>query len=302
MIRAIVASMTAKTTGPSTGCLELNQAPPTVLRSCYFAAGISLAYVIFAIGCCRLILQTWWLRWRNVSPEQRVHRLRATVSRLCRWYLTYHSRLRLMSLEYRDKREITHGLIVANHPSLVDALWILATQPNACCVLKGDLRQSPLLRSLVEELDYVSNHDPEQLLAEGSRRLANGEALLVFPEATRTQPGQLPEFRLGAAELLVRSGAVVHPIVIHKTETYLCKEQAWYQFPRRPMRWRIDFMPPQQPDITGNARTCRRQITAQLQAFFHGCLRDNGCTDLASSGKSAHEHAGATSNGLSGRV
>ena len=158
------------------------------------------------------------------------------------------------------------------------------------------------MRCLVEELDYVSNHDPEQLLAEGSRRLANGEAVLVFPEATRTRPGQLPEFRLGAAELLVRSGALVHPIVIHTTETYLTKEHAWYRFPKKPMRWRIDFTPPQKPDISGNARTARRRITAQLQDFFHGYMLENGCTDLASSGKLTDEHAGATSHGLGGRV
>ena len=264
--------MSGKTTDPDSGCLAIN-GPPEVRRpGLLSAAGFTLAYVLFALGCVAALVAAAWLRWFERDPGKRVARLRSTVSMLCRWYLEYHSALGLISVEYTDQRRLGPGLIVANHPSLVDALWILATQPHICCVLKGDLQESWLFRALVEQLNYVSNRDPEQLLSEGSRRLRAGETLLVFAEATRTTPQTMPRFRLGAAELVVRSGAAIHPVVIHKRGSYLSKSRAWHQFPSHRLIWQIDFAPSIQPAVGGDPRRARRRITADLQCYFHRCL------------------------------
>ena len=280
--------MNDKTTGPTTGCLALNRPPASALRTIYLAAGFTLGWVLFAVGCAMLMALAGWLRWREVHPKQHVRRLRQAASRLCRWYLQYHTRMHIISVEYRHTRELGPGLIVANHPSLVDALWLLATQPNVCCVLKSDLQRSPLLRYLVQSLDYVSNHDPEQLLAEGCQRLQAGETLLVFPEATRTAPGRLPEFRLGAAELLVRSGATLYPVIIFKAGAYLSKSRAWHEFPKRPEHWLIEFDPPLAPDCSGDPRQARRRITSQLQLYFHQRLSaDTEAAAVARTGEPA---------------
>jgi 1-acyl-sn-glycerol-3-phosphate acyltransferase len=113
------------------------------------------------------------------------------------------------------------------------------------------------------------------LLVEGCARLQAGETLLVFPEATRTPPGRLPEFRLGAAELLVRSGATLYPVVIFKAGAYLSKSRAWYEFPKQPEHWHIEFDRPLAPDCSGNPRLARRRINAQLQEYFHQRLTAN---------------------------
>jgi len=238
----------------------------------YQVVAFTLAYVLFALGCCTLMASALWLRWREPQRGIRVLRLRSLTSRLCRGYLKYHTALGLISVEYKHQQRLGPGMIVANHPSLVDALWILATQPHACCVLKADLQRSWLFRYPVEQLNYVSNGDPEQLLEEGNVRLRAGETLLVFPEATRTAPDALPEFRLGAAELLVRSGAPLHPIIIHKRGSYLSKARAWYQFPKQRIHWCLEFAPSIQPTIGASPRLARRTITAALQQYFHDRL------------------------------
>ncbi len=265
--------MSGKTTGPDSDCLAINQ-PRETLRSRLLSPPVfTMAYVLFAMGCCATMAFAAWLQYREREAAARITRLRAFVSRLCRWYLEYHSFLGVVSIAFLHQRRLGPGLIVANHPSLVDALWILATQPHACCVLKGDLQNSWLFRYLVTELNYVSNSDPERLLAEGSERLRNGETLLVFPEATRTEPRALPEFRLGAAELVVRTGACVHPVVIFKTGSYLSKSRAWYKFPRRVVHWWIGFSPSTRFEIGESPRQARRQITTDLQRYFHQRLR-----------------------------
>jgi 1-acyl-sn-glycerol-3-phosphate acyltransferase len=244
-----------------------------VLYRTYLTVGFSLGYVWFALGCCGLMAAAAWLHWREPDRISRVTRLRRMTSRLCRWYLGYHSRLGLVQVDFEQQRLLGPGVILANHPSLVDALWILATQPHVCCVMKADLQRSWLFRYLVEQLNYVSNRDPEQLLEEGKSRLLAGQTLLVFPEATRTVPGTLPQFRLGAAELLVRSGAPVHPIIIHKRDSYLSKTRPWYHLPKQKIHWRIEFAPSLQPTITDAPRLARRRITAALQQYFHGRLQ-----------------------------
>ena len=261
--------MSDKTTDPDSRCLALNGAPARPLPTPILKLGIGFGWVVFGAGCCALISLALWLRMTDSDAERRIRRLRRAVSRLCHWYLGYNMRVRVLTVSYNNARVLGPGLIIANHPTLVDALWILATQQEVCCVLKGDLRRSALLSYLVRALDYVSNHDPEQLLAEGTRRLQAGETLLVFPEATRTEPGALPQFKLGAAELLVRSGATAYPVVIHKDGPYLSKDLAWYQFPEEPMHWHIEFAPPMQPQVDDKPRQARRQITLALERYFH---------------------------------
>ncbi len=265
--------MSGKTTDQVMGCLALNDTPASAPYRAYLALGCALGYVVFALGCGALMASAIWLRWRELKPAKRVVQLRGVISRLCRIYLNYHQTLGLISVEFKHTQHLGPGLIVANHPSLVDVLWILATQPHICCVLKADLQRSRLIRFLVAELNYVSNGDPEHLLEEGSTRLLNGETLLVFPEATRTLPQALPQFRLGAAELLVRSGATVYPIVIHKNGSYLSKTRAWHEFPKQKIQWCIEFAPSVQPVVAQDARLARRRITAELQQFFHDRLQ-----------------------------
>ena len=222
--------MSSKTTHPRSAFLAVNPQRASLPERIYLATGITLAYVVFALGCCVLMLLTPFICWREKEEAARILKLRAWVSRLCRWYLNYCTALKLVSVNFHDPRRLGPGLIVANHPSLVDFIWILATQQNVCCILKADLERLWLFRYLVENLNYISNKDPEQLLHEASERLAQGETMLVFPEATRTLPRTLPKFRLGAAELIVRANVPVFPVVIHKAGAYLSKARPGTSF------------------------------------------------------------------------
>lgn len=241
---------------------------------------MTAGYVLFALGCLVLMLASAGLKLRYASASVRVARLRALLGGLCRGYRRYAHALRLAQVEYQHVRPVSSGLVVANHPSLIDVLWIVAAMPQVCCVLKSDVERNWLMRPLARDLGYLSNRDPEHLLAEGALRLAAGEVLLIFPEATRTLPGKLPDFRLGAAELLLRSGAPVHPLVIHTSQRYLSKAEPWYRFPDAPLAYRLCLHPAQGPFAdkpetgqvkhTGQAlRQRRRQINAELEALFH---------------------------------
>lgn len=261
--------MSGKTTGQRWGFLALFSSTPLSVARAGYAIGILSAYLVFALGCLAIAACAPWANAMSKRHDQRVEWMRRRARGLARLYLGYCRGIGMVNVEYRGARKLPPGLVVANHPSLIDAVWLIATQPHVCCVLKGDLERMWLFRYLASQLDYVSNRDPERLLEDGCKRLLSGETVLVFPEATRTAPGKLPEFRLGAAELAVRSAVPIHPIVFHKTDSYLSKARPWYRFPSEPMHWRIVFAETIPAVRTDDPRHARRQLTADLQCFFH---------------------------------
>jgi 1-acyl-sn-glycerol-3-phosphate acyltransferase len=111
------------------------------------------------------------------------------------------------------------------------------------------------------------------MLADCEQRLTDGEILLIFPEATRSTPGQPISFRTGAAELALRTQAPLTTAIIHANTPYLSKSSAWYDFPAERLEYRIVFEPPfTTSSRTGSRRQRRRNLTARLETFYRQAL------------------------------
>jgi 1-acyl-sn-glycerol-3-phosphate acyltransferase len=126
-------------------------------------------------------------------------------------------------------------LIIANHPSLIDVVFLLAFVPGACCVVKSEAWRNPFMAGVLLGVGYIPNKPTGYLLAGAQLELAAGESLIIFPEGTRTTPGQAPIFHRGTANLGVRFATVVTPVFISVSPTTLTKNESWYRIPvRRP--------------------------------------------------------------------
>ncbi len=77
------------------------------------------------------------------------------------------------------------------------------------------------------------------MVERASQALREGENVIVFPEGTRTTPGQPLYFHRGAASIAVRAATVVTPVFIRCVPTTLAKGMPWYRIPDR--RVRISF-------------------------------------------------------------
>ncbi len=238
-------------------------------------------YVVFALGCVLLIGLLPFAHLFIRDKDRRIAWLRRLVHHCARIWLAASKALRVTDFEtfapLPAKPDKTPELVIANHPTLVDAFFILAVIPDLCCVLKSDLNHKPIFALLIRNLNYLSNNDPESLLREGEARLRNGERLLIFPEGTRTEPGQKVQFLLGAAELALRSGARIVPIIMHYRGEYLSKSRAWYQLPPHKLIFRLTLgatiWPPvaqidRNSDYRG-ARRARRELNKQLETFYN---------------------------------
>jgi len=122
-------------------------------------------------------------------------------------------------------------LIIANHPTLLDVVFLVSLFPQADCVIKEAVTKNPFMRSTVAAANYISNSEPQELLDSCILRLKSGGRLLLFPEGTRSKYMQPLEFKLGAASVAFSSGAEILPIVIRCTPPTLAKHEPWYKIP-----------------------------------------------------------------------
>ncbi|HEY9183202.1 MAG TPA: lysophospholipid acyltransferase family protein [Gammaproteobacteria bacterium] len=126
-------------------------------------------------------------------------------------------------------------VIVANHPTLLDAMVLLAYVEGAGCVVKHGLWRNPFLSPAIRASNYIPSRDSEQLLRDCAAALGRNEPLIVFPEATRSVPGEPLKLQRGAATIALDSDVVLEIVHFSCEPVFLSKTQAWYLIPdRRP--------------------------------------------------------------------
>jgi len=130
-------------------------------------------------------------------------------------------------------------MVIANHPSLIDVVVLIAFIRDANCVVKQSLWENPCMRGPIRAAQYISNSGSMDMLDEAAGALQSGETLIIFPEGTRTVPGTNPEFHRGAVAIAVRGASVVTPVVISVTPTTLTKAEPWYSIPSRRFHFRL---------------------------------------------------------------
>jgi 1-acyl-sn-glycerol-3-phosphate acyltransferase len=122
-------------------------------------------------------------------------------------------------------------VIVANHPTLLDVLVLLAYVPQANCVVKESVWRNPFVSIALGAADYIPSKDPEQLLRECAAALQRNEPLIVFPEATRSVPGEPLRLQRGAATIALESDAQVKVVHFSCEPILLPKSEPWYRIP-----------------------------------------------------------------------
>lgn len=144
-------------------------------------------------------------------------------------------RLGLMTYEIRGGERLQRNglLILANHPTLIDVVLLIAQLPNADCVVKQAVARNPFMRGPVRAAGYVSNDDGAGLIDDCIAAVQAGGNLVIFPEGTRTVPGQPLRLQRGAANIAVRGRLDITPVRITCTPLTLTKGQKWYRVPSR---------------------------------------------------------------------
>ena len=150
-------------------------------------------------------------------------------------------------------------------------MFLIAQIRNATCIVKPALATNPFLRPPIQAMGYIYAQEPEGLLERCAAELREGGSLIVFPEGTRTTPGQPYKFQRGAAAIALQAGAEILPVHLSCSPTTLTKREKWYQIPPKKftlsLRVGEDIPLDPLPDSAGRSLAARA-ITRQLEQYF----------------------------------
>lgn len=165
-------------------------------------------------------------------------------------------------------------LIASNHQSFLDPVLVgMGLAEPISYLARRSLFRTPGFREL---LRVVSAHPIARGAVDSAalktvlRLLREGEALLMFPEGTRTFDGSLGTFKSGVAAIAVRCGVPILPV---------CVEGAYMCWPRsralpRPGRTAVAYgrlLEPLGKSAEELAAGLRAEVE-ELQAFLRGYL------------------------------
>ena len=204
--------------------------------------GTCLSFACFGLGGVLLSLTLFPLL-RLTSPDRDTARRRVqrAMHYAFRLFVLEMRLLGVMDCEVEGVERLRAGgrLVVANHPSLIDVVLLIALLPEADCIVKQALWRNPFLRWPVAWADYISNDDSAEMVEAAAARLRAGRSLIIFPEGTRSVPGRPLAMQRGAARIALAAGAEVLPVSILCNPPLLTKGVPWYRIPPVPGHWRL---------------------------------------------------------------
>ncbi len=184
----------------------------------------------------------------------------------------------------REKlRQPGANIIVSNHPSLIDVVFILSIVPHAFCAVKKVAWSNPFMAGIMWATGYIPNNEPMRFIDDCVERVRGGRCLVIFPEGTRSVPGQTIKLRRGAASIIVKSEQPFIPVHITSDPPTLTKSEKWYQIPHKRVHFKIvvgDSIDPQ-PLIghSTNLVQVSRKVNTLLMSLLSGEVLVHGRAD-----------------------
>lgn len=147
---------------------------------------------------------------------------RAYVSRTFRDFLKQLSILGGSKVVVQDREYFKniHGkVIVANHPSLLDFVYIMSLVPNSNCIVRGGLTKTPLA-GVIKQAYITNTTEFDDLCKLCKETIDKGNNVIIFPEGTRSPRHGKNNYKKGAARIALYSNANVLPLFIGGTDKY----------------------------------------------------------------------------------
>ena len=165
----------------------------------------------------------------------------------------------------RDERGL---IVVANHPSMLDALILVARLPRSACIMKAELQRNIFLGAGARLARYIRNDSPRRLVKLAVEDLKAGGQLVLFPEGTRTVAEPVNPFRPGVTTIARMAGAPIQAVFIETDSPYLRKGWPIWRLPPLPIAFRVRLGRRFQPERDADAllREIERYFVADLRA------------------------------------
>jgi 1-acyl-sn-glycerol-3-phosphate acyltransferase len=236
----------------------------------------ALSFTCFGLGGLLLWVVVFPLMSLLVRDRVRLSVLaRGVIHQAFRLFIGQMHVLGIFTYEVHGLEKLRRNglLILANHPSLIDVVFLMSFTRHADCVVKAALARNPFTRGPVLAAGFICNDTGPGMIEDSIASLRAGNNLIIFPEGTRTPiNGDPAKLQRGAANVAVRGGVRVTPVLIQCQPVLLPKGVPWWRIPERRPHFRFevrDDMPvaASREGIATEAQAVRR-LTQQLTDYF----------------------------------
>ncbi|AKC70992.1 lysophospholipid acyltransferase family protein [Pandoraea oxalativorans] len=224
------------------------------LWACFALGGLIFSLIVFP-GLLLLPIST---RLRRRYAMAMVHRCFAALTKSCR-------AMGVMRFDFHNVEKLRHlggAVVIANHPSYLDVVVLLALMPRACCIVTSRHWRNPFFAGIVRSAGYLRNDGGPSLIDASRASLADDVPLIVFPEGTRSPSrGRLGKFSRGFAHISLAHDCPIVPVLIDCDPPAYTKQHRWYSVPATRPTLRIRVL---ESDISAEvAMTHASQLDAQ---------------------------------------
>lgn len=163
-------------------------------------------------------------------------------------------------------------MILANHPTLLDVVFLMSLVNRADCIVKADLAHNPFMRGPVRAARFVFNDSGADLIGDCVRSVQAGNNMIIFPEGTRTPASGAMRLKRGAAHVALQGAVDITPVQIRCANPFLRKGEKWYRLPRQRPHFEIvfgDTIPVADFALKGSGQAiAARRLTEHLTNYF----------------------------------
>ncbi len=229
-------------------------------------------FTLLCFGVFGLVLSVLTLLAGVRPPTARTERFfQRVIHRQFAFFHWWCEFARLVYVRYQGFENLPPGglVVAANHPALIDITCLLARVPEAVCIFKPAIRRNPVLGAMARRAGYLASDGGHELVRRVADKVAAGHTLIIFPEGTRTPPGDgLLAFKPGFVLIAQRAQVPIQLVRITTDSDVLTKGRAWWRLPKFPAHIQIQAGPliPTAPS-TGVA-----QLTAEIETWFRSPL------------------------------
>jgi 1-acyl-sn-glycerol-3-phosphate acyltransferase len=243
-----------------------------------FATG--LLFIIF--GVCGVLITSALLPFLFLTKDSDSRRKfgKKLLKKSFQSFLWGLQFLGILSLKTQNMDRLKSGgcLVLANHPTLIDAVILIALIENPNGIIKSRLFNNPSMYGLAKISGLIRNFEGPELIRKAIESISNGDNLIIFPEGTRSKVLGKIAFKQGAAYIAIKGGFNITPILIAPSEHVLGKDHSWYKVPVNKPLFTVSVM--EEIDVASNVRVSEdlilasEELTEYLEEYYLHELRE----------------------------
>jgi 1-acyl-sn-glycerol-3-phosphate acyltransferase len=247
----------------------------------------AVAFALFGLVALTLSAGLIILSLVPIKRAVKRHYTRYSVMLIARLYVYCFRALGVLKVKFENMHLLSQpgALVIANHPTLLDAILLMSVMPRANFIVKAAVANNPFLSVIVSMAGYIPNNELGiALVKEASAALKRGETLMIFPEGTRTDLEHGMSFKRSAAIIALQANCPILPVLISCEPITLRKHEPWYSIPKTIPLFHLRALPPLQISDCINTTSPRglqaQELNQFLQEHFAQHLNQKVAPDL----------------------